>query len=190
MAGPTRRHWTTRSPPCGITGGDHGEIITKYPVDGLELNFVRWAKHFPRHQGREKAPIMTRYVGRSGDDGQVRRRRKNGKRLTLGVPVPESLHACWLAGVDIETWVKKGWIDFVVISTWNNTDPQTPVDEFARFTRPAGVDTIVTMGNMIGSFSTGPRSRSIVVSPRRRNTPRVLSMLLNTARPGSGGQFL
>ena len=39
------------------------EIITEYPVDGLELNFVRWAKHFPRHQGREKAPIMTRYVG-------------------------------------------------------------------------------------------------------------------------------
>ena len=38
------------------------EIVTDYPVDGLELNFVRWAKHFPRDKGREKAPIMTRYV--------------------------------------------------------------------------------------------------------------------------------
>jgi hypothetical protein len=168
------------------------EIITEYPVDGLELNFVRWAKHFPRHQGREKAPIMTRYVG------QVRemmdksgRRRKNGKRLTLGVRVPESLHACWLAGVDIETWVKKGWIDFVVVSTWNNTDPQTPVDEFARFTRPAGVDTIVTMGNMIGSFSSGPPiplDRGVATSAE--HAKGYLSMLLNTAEArGAAANF-
>ena len=76
------------------------EIITEYPVDGLELNFVRWAKHFPRHQGREKAPIMTRYVGRIREMmDKSERRRKNGKRLTLGVRVPESLHACWLAAV-------------------------------------------------------------------------------------------
>jgi hypothetical protein len=78
------------------------------------------------------------------------------KRLTLGVRVPESIQACWLAGVDIETWVRRGWIDFVVISTWNNTDPQLPVDEFTRFTKAAGVDTIVVMGNMIGSIYDGP----------------------------------
>ena len=39
------------------------EIVEAYEVDGLELNFVRWAKHFPRDQGRAKAAIMTRYVG-------------------------------------------------------------------------------------------------------------------------------
>ena len=168
------------------------EIITDYPVDGLELNFVRWAKHFPRDKGREKAPIMTRYIQ------QVRqmmdasgRRRKGGQRLTLGVRVPESLHACWLAGVDIQTWVQQGWIDYVVISTWNNTDPQLPVDEFSQFTRPAGVDTIVTMGNMIGSISAGPPI------PLDRGTARsqkhaagYLSMLLNTAEArGAAANF-
>ena len=168
------------------------EIVTGYPVDGLELNFVRWAKHFPRDKGREKAPIMTRYVERirrmMDESG---RRRKNGKRLTLGVRVPESLHTCWLAGVDIETWVRKGWIDFVVVSTWNNTDPQLPVDEFSKFTRPAGVDTIVTMGNMIGSLSSGPPI------PLDRGTARsgkhadgYVSMLLNTAEArGAAANF-
>jgi len=168
------------------------EIVTGYPVDGLELNFVRWAKHFPRDQGREKAPIMTRFVERirrmMDDSG---RKRKNGKRLTLGVRVPESLYTCWLAGVDIETWVKRGWIDFVVISTWNNTDPQLPVDEFARFTRPAQVDTIVTMGNMIGSLSAGPPI------PLDRGTARskkhadgYVSMLLDTAEArGAAANF-
>lgn len=168
------------------------EIVTDYPVDGLELNFVRWAKHFPRDKGREKAPIMTRYVERirrmMDNSG---RKRKNGKRLTLGIRVPESLHTCWLAGVDIETWVKKGWIDFVVISTWNNTDPQLPVDEFSRFTRPAGVDTIVTMGNMIGSLSAGPpipRDRGTAQSSK--HAAGYVSMLLNTAEArGAAANF-
>ena len=39
------------------------ELCEHYDIDGLELNFVRWAKHFPRHQGREKADIMTEYMG-------------------------------------------------------------------------------------------------------------------------------
>jgi len=139
------------------------EIAGQYDVDGLELNFVRWAKHFPRDKGREKAPIMTEYIGRVRgmlDEAAEKRglvdARREPRRLMLGVRVPESLHACWLAGVDIETWVKRGWIDYVVISTWNNTDPQLPVEEFARFTKPAGVETIVVMGNMIGAIWSGP----------------------------------
>ena len=132
------------------------EIVEEYDVDGLELNFVRWAKHFPRDKGREKAPIMTAYMGEiHAMLAAAAKKRKRG-RLTLGVRVPESITACWLAGCDVETWVKRGWVDFVVVSTWNNTDPQIRVDEFARFTQPANVDTIVVMGNMIGSFSYPP----------------------------------
>ena len=159
------------------------EIVERYEVDGLELNFVRWAKHFPRDKGREKAPIMTEFMGRVRLMMDVAgKTRKRSRRLTLGVRIPESLHTCWLAGVDIETWVKRGWIDYVVISTWNNTDPQLPVEEFARFTRPAGVDTIVVMGNMIGSISTGlPKilDRGVAMSPKHADS--YLGMLLNTA---------
>jgi len=132
------------------------EIVEDYDVDGLELNFVRWAKHFPRDQGREKASILTEYVGQVQKMLQEAARTRGRRSLTLGVRVPESLAACWLAGVDIETWVKQGWVDYVVISTWNNTDPQLRVGEFSRFTRPAGVDTIVVMGNMMGCVDTNP----------------------------------
>ncbi len=132
------------------------EVVEEYDVDGLELNFVRWAKHFPRDQGREKAAIMTRYIGQIHAVMASAAEQRGRRKLTLGVRVPESISACWRAGVDLETWVKRGWIDYVVISTWNNTDPNLPVNEFTRFTRPAGVDTIVVMGNMIGSIYDGP----------------------------------
>ena len=132
------------------------EIAENYDVDGLELNFVRWAKHFPRDKGREKAPVMTAYMGEIRSMLELAAKQRKRKRLTLGVRVPESIATCWLAGVDIETWVRRGWIDYIVISTWNNTDPQLPVDEFTRFTKPAGVDTIVVMGNMMGCIDTNP----------------------------------
>ena len=156
------------------------EIANEYDVDGLELNFVRWAKHLPRDKGREKAPIMTEYVGQIREmlDAAAKKRRRD--RLTLGVRVPESNAACWLAGIDLETWVKRGWIDYVVISTWNNTDPQLPVDEFTRFTKPAGVDTIVVMGNMIGTIYSGPPSildRPIAMSVKHK-TDSYLGMLI------------
>ncbi len=156
------------------------EIAQEYDVDGLELNFVRWAKHFPRDRGREKAPIMTDYVGRIRGmlDAAAKKRRRS--RLTLGVRVPESIDACWLAGVDVKTWVEQGWIDYLVISTWNNTDPQIPVDAFARFAKPAGVDTIVVMGNMIGSIYRGPPTildRPIAMSAKHK-TSSYLGMLL------------
>ena len=132
------------------------EIVENYDVDGLELNFVRWAKHFPRHQGREKAPIMTSFMEQIHNLLAQTAKQRGRDRMTLGVRVPESLATCWLAGIDIESWVKNGWIDYVVVSTWNNTDPQLPIDEFTRFTKPAGVATIVPMGNLIGTVYAGP----------------------------------
>jgi hypothetical protein len=158
------------------------EIVEEYDVDGLELNFVRWAKHFPRDRGREKAAVMTAYLGEVYDMLAAAATRRGRDRLTLGVRVPESIDACWRAGVDVETWVARGWIDYVVISTWNNTDPQTPVDEFARFTSPAGVDTIVVMGNMIGAIWGGaPRILDRGVAMSAKHSDGYQGMLITAA---------
>ena len=40
------------------------ELAARPELDGLELNFIRWGKHFPRDQGAAKAPVMTEFVGR------------------------------------------------------------------------------------------------------------------------------
>lgn len=159
------------------------EVVEEYDVDGLELNFVRWAKHFPRDKGREKADILTRYVETIHKVMATAAGKRGRKPLTLGVRIPESIEACWRAGVDIETWVKRGWIDYVVLSTWNNTDPNLPVGEFTRFTKPAGVDTIVVMGNMIGCIYGGPPKildRPVAMSAKHKSES-YLAMLLTAA---------
>jgi hypothetical protein len=168
------------------------EIAEEYDVDGLELNFVRWAKHFPRDKGREKAPIMTAFMGEIHAMLASAAKKRNRDRLTLGVRVPESIAACWLAGVDIETWVKQGWIDYVVISTWNNTDPQLRVDEFAQFTRPADVDTVVVMGNMIGSLSSPPPTildRPVAMSAKHRTNSYLAMLITESEARGAAANY-
>jgi len=168
------------------------EIAFEYDVDGLELNFVRWAKHFPRDQGRKKAAIMTGLVGQVRDILEAAARHRRRDRLTLGIRVPESIAACWLAGVDVETWVRRGWIDYVVISTWNNTDPQLRVDEFSRFTKPAGVETIVVMGNMIGTIYSGPPTvldRPIAMSAKHRANSYQAMLLTESEARGAAANY-
>lgn len=169
------------------------EIVEKYEVDGLELNFVRWAKHFPRNKGREKAAIMTQFVEKIHKMmATAARKRQRRQPLTLGVRIPESIEACWRAGVDIETWVKRGWIDYVVLCTWNNTDPNLPVGEFTRFTKPAGVDTIVVMGNMIGCIYDGPPKildRPIAMSAKHKSESYQAMLLTAAEARGAAANY-
>jgi hypothetical protein len=168
------------------------EIVENYDVDGLELNFVRWAKHFPRNQGREKAHILTSYMGELQEVMQAAARRRGRDSLTLGIRVPESLAACWLAGMDVQAWVRRGWIDYLVISTWNNTDPQLRVGEFARFTRPAGVDTIVVMGNMMGCVDTNPPlilDRPVAMSAKHAKNYQGMLLTASEARGAASNYY-
>jgi len=130
------------------------ELATERGVDGLELNFIRWGKHFHRDQGREKAPIMTAFVGEIRDLLRRAAERRGRDRLLLGVRMPSTIEACWLAGCDPETWVRNGWIDYLVVAEHNCTWPGTRVDEFVPFCR-GRCELYVQMGDMMGGVWQG-----------------------------------
>jgi D-amino peptidase len=167
------------------------EIAEGYDVDGLELNFVRWAKHFPRDQGYEKAPILTKYLGEIRAMLDAAAKRRGREPLTLGVRVPESVNTCWLAGIDIAEWIKSGWLDYVVVSTYNNTDPQTPVEQFSRLAKPAGVQTLVLMGNLMSPGGTGPPmiKNKRVFAPGRGNGYNAMSLTPAEARAAAANYY-
>ncbi|MBI4623444.1 MAG: hypothetical protein HY736_09545 [Verrucomicrobia bacterium] len=130
------------------------ELATAYDIDGLELNFIRWGKHFPRDEGAAKAPIMTEFIGQVRAMLDEAARGRGRKHLVLGVRVPEGIRECWLAGLDPETWVRRGWIDYLVASPFNETSPQVRVEEFRRFTL-GRAQLLASMGDMIGGTWTG-----------------------------------
>jgi len=78
------------------------------------------------------------------------------------------------------------------MSTWNITDPQVRVDEFTRFTKPANVDTIVVMGNMIGSLSNSPPTildRPIAMSAKHRSESYLAMLLTESEARGAAANY-
>jgi hypothetical protein len=110
------------------------EVVEKYsPVmDGLQMDWMR----FPRHLsgvGDEvwaKRAVLTRLVEQTRDLTKAR-------GLKLAVRVPSTLRGCRVLGLDVEDWVKRGLVDFVVVSEFLDTDYTMPIAEFRAKFGPA-----------------------------------------------------
>lgn len=108
------------------------ELIEAYDIDGIELAFTRHGKFFPRDRGREMASILTGFLEQVRE-ALDRTARSRGRPLVLGVRVPETVDVCWMAGLDVSKWVERGWIDFLVVTTWSETAPQMPMEGTRRY---------------------------------------------------------
>ncbi len=110
------------------------EVVEKYAtvMDGLQMDWMR----FPRHLsgvGDEvwaKRAVLTRIVEQT-------RELTKAHGLKLAVRVPSTLRGCRVLGLDVEDWVKRGLVDFVVVSEFLDTDYTMPIAEFRAKFGPA-----------------------------------------------------
>lgn len=153
------------------------ELAQDYDIDGIELDFTRWAKFFRRSDAPALAPIMTAFVGdvraMLDEVGQQR-----GRRFVLGVQVLESLYLNRLAGLEPKAWVEAGWIDFLIQCDFNCTNPQLPVAEFAAFCKDSDCTHHVRMGNMMGGSWGGKPHRPGRATAAYKNNPSYGGMVL------------
>ena len=75
------------------------ELAESYDIDGLELDFVRWGKHFAREEAPFKVDIVTEFVGqvRGALDEAARRR---GLKYRAGSARLRRLRECYGAWED------------------------------------------------------------------------------------------
>ena len=91
------------------------EVLVNYPVDGVELDFLRALFYFrTSYEGRPatevQAAILTRLV-RSIRKLVLRESTRQGKPFLLAARVPATPKACRLIGIDINTWLEEKLID-------------------------------------------------------------------------------
>ena len=85
-----------------------------YDLDGVDLNFFRMPWYFKPGEEEAGAPLMNDLI--QGAHRIVRRVSESRQRpLLLGVRVPGTLQACNRIGLDVETWLKQGWVDRMLI---------------------------------------------------------------------------
>lgn len=96
------------------------EVLRNYPVDGVDLDFLRAPFYFRNtYEGKpasdQQMEILTRLVA------SVRKRvlaesERQGKPFLLSARVPVSMNLCRYLGIDIASWLSEGLIDVLAIS--------------------------------------------------------------------------
>ena len=91
--------------------GNRGRGSRRYDLDGVELDWLRYPKFF--RDGEVNAAVLTEFVRevRAILDEAAKRR---GHGLRLVTRVPDSPVRAKEIGLDVETWLKAGWIDAVI----------------------------------------------------------------------------
>ncbi len=115
--------------------GIAADILRRYDVDGLELDWVRWCRVFPMAVATHRAPLLTDFTASVRallDEAAARRGRD---RLTLSVRVPQTLEECRKLGFDLEAWMKTAALDCICPSDFLFTDYGTPVEDFAALAK-------------------------------------------------------
>jgi len=151
------------------------EVIDRYDLDGLELDFMRFPYYFPfKSDSMESyAQIMTRFVESvrqlTDSIGSTR-----GKKILLTARVPTSLKGCAHLGVDPATWSRKGLMDFLTVAPFLSTETDIPVKEFKAACGDVPIYTCI-------EFTIGARQMT-------REEKRAAAALLHQA--GSDGIYL
>ncbi len=91
------------------------EILERYPVDGLELDFLRNEFAFNPDEAEAKQPILTNFIAR------IRQRAHQGNSIAkpVGVMVrlPYDLNRQRSGGMDLESWLAADLVDEVIAGT-------------------------------------------------------------------------
>lgn len=104
------------------------EMMERYDVDGIVLDFMRFPIFFPStYEGNpatdDERTLMTGMI-RKIRQAADRIGRRRGRYFLFGVRVFESPEACRAIGLDIETWLRQQLVDLVFAgSDWERFSP-------------------------------------------------------------------
>ncbi len=89
------------------------EVIGRYDVDGIELDWVRWVKHFRPGHEKCNADRLTEVMRRTR---KLLDARRPGLKLGVRLPVDPAAAMAW--GYDVVRWAKERLIDQVTAATF------------------------------------------------------------------------
>ena len=105
------------------------ELAENYPIDGVELNYIRGGAHFESHEAERKVPLMTEFVRKARDILTAGARRQGKEHLMLAVRIFHDIAWCRKLGLDVASWIKEGLIDLVMPDQVHCMDFDARIDD-------------------------------------------------------------
>lgn len=100
------------------------EVVTHYPCDGLQLDWMR----FPRHLSGDADEVWAKrdHLTHFMADARALTRSRGMKLIAR---IPTSLAGARKLGIDLATWAHRGLVDFISTGAFLNTDFFQPIGE-------------------------------------------------------------
>ena len=143
------------------------ELVDKYDIDGLELDFVRSIQLFSPKTTDEDREIMTNFIQRVKEFITLEST-KRGKKILLCARIPRSINECMEIGLDIESWGKKRLIDMANIYFYNLFPIKTTPQEFRQL-----MPNTLIYGEMNFVMRKGRTPDNFTYGIYRYNTPHI-----------------
>ena len=88
------------------------EVLTKYPVDGIELHMNFWPYYFHPNEIDAGREIMTAWIAKV-----YAAVKQSGSTRELVISIPANINICRSRGLDPEEWIRQGIVDVLVAQT-------------------------------------------------------------------------
>jgi uncharacterized lipoprotein YddW (UPF0748 family) len=133
------------------------EVCDRYDLDGLELDWNRFARYFREGEEVEGGKELTAWM--ADVRKAVRAAEKKWKHpIWLAARVPARPEVSMGIGLDAVAWAKRGLIDHLIVAPFFHTiDYDIPVDKWNKLLRGTGVGVTVCLEALIQSYPDAPR---------------------------------
>ena len=111
------------------------ELLERYDVDGIELDYMRMCHMFEPNETRQHAHLLTEMMRSLRAQLSLAARRRSRGSLLLGVRVPSALAECDILGYDVKAWIREGLVDYVTPADFWSTDFVARTEEFVALAK-------------------------------------------------------
>lgn len=125
------------------------EYLELFDMDGLELDWMRFAFHFKPGHEQKGAEILTEFMREVRELTTLWASRR-GHPIKVGVRVPSRPMAAKGLGMDGVRWAREGLIDLLVPAPfWATADTDMPIELWRELLGPAGEKITLAAGQEI-----------------------------------------
>ncbi|HEY0865113.1 MAG TPA: hypothetical protein VGD97_13495 [Lacunisphaera sp.] len=107
------------------------DVLNRYPVDGIDLDFTRKRPWFPAGEESKHAPVMTDFIRELS-----RQVRQAGRKFTARFEHDPDMMI--RSGLAVTAWLEEGLFDQITLGTLGDHWPDPPVDWWVARARASG----------------------------------------------------
>ncbi len=128
------------------------EVLDRYDIDGLELDFTREIYCFPVGMEWKGRPVMNAFLG------EVRTllwraEERRGHKIRLSALMWETPSVNYQMGFDVYHWIREGLVDLIVpIVHWVTTWFDMPIDEWMVLTKGTNVEIAAGQQELVSAY--------------------------------------